>query len=128
MQETREQLAEDQVYLLYVESNGEQLTTPQRVGECSQTIIHDFPLLFSFFFFFLRHPGPFFLIPLFNSWMPFSSNVYLSCSPVSLSFLCIFFHFFIEVVTLVSIFSLVSIFIDLCIYCFSDSLPIYGYV
>ncbi len=92
LQETREQLAEDQVYLLYVESNGEQLTTPQRVGECSQTIIHDFPLLFSFFFF-LRHPGPFFLIPLFNSWMPFSSNVYLSYSPsvLSLYFLS-YFH------------------------------------
>ncbi len=40
-----------------------------------------------------------------NSWIPFSSFVYLS-SPSSLSFLCIFFHFFIEVVTSVSIFSL----------------------
>ncbi len=39
MQETREQLAEDRVYLLYVESNGEQLTTPQRVGECSKQLI-----------------------------------------------------------------------------------------
>ncbi len=38
LQETREQLAEDQVYLLYVESNGEQLTTQQRIGEYSETI------------------------------------------------------------------------------------------
>ncbi len=38
LQETREQLAEDQVYLLHVESNGEQLTTRQRVGECSKQL------------------------------------------------------------------------------------------
>ncbi len=50
LQETREQLDEGRVYFLYVMSNTERLTTRQRFGECSQTIIHDFPFLFSFFF------------------------------------------------------------------------------
>ena len=53
---------------------------------------------------------------LFHSLIPFSSSVYLSYSPVSLSFLCVFFHFFIEVdISVVSFFSPVSILINLCI-------------
>ncbi len=65
-----------------------------------------FPLLLSFFLSYL--------IPLqhANSFLP---CLYLSCSSVSLSFLCIFFHFFIEVITSVSLFTPASNFLELCV-------------
>ncbi len=55
--------------------------------------MHGFPLLFSF-----RFPGSVFLS---THGFP-SPPVYLSCCPVSLSFLCIIFHFFIEVCSYIS--------------------------
>ncbi len=72
--------------------------------------------------FFPQPSQPCFLISLFNSWIPFSSSVYLSCSPVSLSFLCIFFHFFIKVVTSVSFSHLLQFLWSLAFSCFSASL------
>ncbi len=70
-----------------------------------QPFIHCFLLLISFF---LSYPC--ILIPL-NSWISFSSFVYLSSPPGYLSFLYIFF---IEVVTSVSP-SSPAIFLDSCI-------------
>ena len=53
--------------------------------------------------FFLSHPGPFFSPS--NHGFHSPPPVYLSYSPVCPSFVCIFLHFFIEVVTSVGFFS-----------------------